>query len=97
MLSPVQRMIIPKVDEFFGVTSDDLAVDPATIKDTGFIKVVSPLMPNNKKIKQSDANNTVHDVDKKSSITGSNSSNSSTSSSSNNSEVKKEVKRGWLW
>jgi len=93
VLSPVQRMIIPKVDEFFGVTSDDLAVDPATIKDTGFIKVVSPLMPNNKKIKQSDANNTVHDVDKKSSITGSNSSNSS----SNNSEVKKEVKRGWLW
>ena len=43
VLSPVQRIVIPKIDEFFGVTADDLKFDGPS-KEPGFMKVVSPLL-----------------------------------------------------
>ena len=84
VLSPVQRIIIPKIDEFFGVTANDLKFDESTKEQQRkeFIKVVSPLMPkkqqqqfNNNEQKKTNSNDIVVDPNSR----------------------KNDKKKGWLW
>jgi len=93
VLSPVQRIIIPKIDEFFGVTANDLKFDESTKEQQKkeFIKVVSPLMPTKQQQQQQQQQSII-----------SNNNNEQKTTNSNNIVVdpnsrKNDKKKGWLW
>ena len=85
VLSPVQRIIIPKIDEFFGVTANDLKFDESTKEQQRkeFIKVVSPLMPK-KQQQQQFKNNEQKKTNSNDIVVDPNSR-------------KNDKKKGWLW
>lgn len=87
-------MIIPKIDEFFAVTPEELKIDViAANKDTAFIRVVSPLMPNNKRIPQTSIPDTNNNINSNKDIDNRKITTTTTASSI----TKEEKKRGWLW